>query len=317
MKERVLITGSGGFLGYHLSKKLVSLEAYEVFGIDNFSRYPMDKLYEELIKDEDFNHLELDLNVPFTDQSLPKFDYVFHFAALNGTGNFYTQPFSVIKAGILPTINLLDFLTTSKPKKVIYAGTSESYAGAIELFDYIVPTPEEVPLVVSDVKNPRWSYAAAKTLSEVTVASVAQAEDFNFNIVRFHNVYGPRMGKSHVIPELMLRFKKNDFTIFGGENSRSFIYVDDAVDALILLLNDSKLINEIVNIGNEDLIRIYDLAILIQETLQIQGKIVDEGAPSGSPMLRCPNTKRLRSIGYKSKVELKEGLQKTLVFYEN
>jgi nucleoside-diphosphate-sugar epimerase len=236
---------------------------------------------------------------------------------LNGTGNFYTQPFSVIKAGILPTINLLDFLTTSKPKKVIYAGTSESYAGAIELFDYIVPTPEEVPLVVSDVKNPRWSYAAAKTLSEVTVASVAQAEDFNFNIVRFHNVYGPRMGKSHVIPELMLRFKKNDFTIFGGENSRSFIYVDDAVDALILLLNDSKLINEIVNIGNEDLIRIYDLAILIQETLQIQGKIVDEGAPSGSPMLRCPNTKRLRSIGYKSRVELKEGLQKTLVFYEN
>lgn len=317
MKERVLVTGSGGFLGYHLSKKLVSLEAYEVFGIDNFSRYPMDKLYEELTKDEGFNHLEIDLNVPFADQTLPKFDYVFHFAALNGTGNFYTQPFSVIKAGILPTINLLDFLTTSKPKKVIYAGTSESYAGAIELFDYIVPTPEEVPLVVSDVKNPRWSYAAAKTLSEVTVASVAQAEDFNFNIVRFHNVYGPRMGKSHVIPELMLRFKKNDFTIFGGENSRSFIYVDDAVDALILLLNDSKLINEIVNIGNEDLIRICDLAILIQETLQIQGKIVDEGAPSGSPMLRCPNTKKLRSIGYKSKVELKEGLQKTLVFYQN
>ena len=277
----------------------------------------MDKLYEELTKDEGFNHLEIDLNVPFADQSLPKFDYVFHFAALNGTGNFYTQPFSVIKAGILPTINLLDFLTTSKPKKIIYAGTSESYAGAIELFDYIVPTPEEVPLVVSDVKNPRWSYAAAKTLSEVTVASVAQAEEFNFNIVRFHNVYGPRMGKSHVIPELMLRFKKNDFTIFGGENSRSFIYVDDAVDALILLLNDSKLINEIVNIGNEDLIRIYDLAILIQETLQIQGKIVVEGAPSGSPMLRCPNTKRLRSIGYKSKVELKEGLQKTLVFYQN
>lgn len=316
MKERVLVTGSGGFLGYHLSKKLVSLEDYEVYGIDNFSRYPMDKLYEELTKDERFHHLEIDLNIPFANQSLPKFDYVFHFAALNGTGNFYTQPFSVIKAGILPTINLLDFLTTSKPKKIIYAGTSESYAGAIEIFDYIVPTPEEVPLVVSDVKNPRWSYAAAKTLSEVTVASVAQAEDFNFNIVRFHNVYGPRMGKSHVIPELMLRFKRNDFTIFGGQNSRSFIYVDDAVDALILLLNDSKLINEIVNIGNEDLIRIYELAILIQETLQIQGEIIDEGAPSGSPMLRCPDTKRLRSIGYKCKVELKEGLQKTSVFYE-
>ncbi len=315
MKHKVLVTGSGGFLGFHLSKRLVSLEEYEVYGIDNFSRYPMDIAYRELALDDDFTHLEIDMNAPLYAKDLPRFDYVFHFAALNGTGNFYSQPFSVIKAGVLPTINLLDMLLDKKPKKLIYAGTSESYAGAVEIFNYEVPTPEDVPLVVADVKNPRWSYASAKSLSEVAVASVAQAEHFNFNIVRFHNVYGPRMGKSHVIPELIDRFKKNDLTIFGGDNSRSFIYVDDAVDSLLLLLLDTRLIDEVVNIGNEDLIKISDLASMIQDVIQTSGNLVDKGAPSGSPKLRCPNTKKIRSIGYEAKISLREGLKRTADFY--
>jgi len=317
VKTRILVTGSGGFLGYHLCKKLLTYDSFEVFGIDNFSRYPMDDWYRDLITQQNFNHLEIDMNLPMEFQALPKFDYIFHLAALNGTSNFYSQPFAVIKSGILPTINLLETLMSNKPSKLIYAGTSESYAGAVEIFDYEVPTPEEVPLVVSDVKNPRWSYAAAKTLSEVAVASVAQAEDFNFNIVRFHNVYGPRMGKSHVIPELLNRFKDKDLTIFGGSHSRSFIYVDDAVQALLLILFDTKLVNEIVNIGNEELIKISELASLIQEIIKVEGNIIDNGAPKGSPMVRCPSTKKLRSIGYKPQISLREGLQITAKYYTN
>lgn len=312
---KVLVTGSGGFLGYHLSRRLCQLNDFSVFGIDNFSRYPMDGMYEELLSSSNFTHLEIDMGKAGSLTGLPYFDYVFHFAALNGTNNFYSQPFSVIKAGVLPTINLLEHLTLSKPKKLIYAGTSESYAGAVEIFNYPVPTAEEVPLVIPDVRNSRWSYAASKTLGEVAVASVAQSEKFDFNIVRFHNVYGPRMGTSHVIPELIMRFRQGDFTIFGGANSRSFIYIDDAVDSLLLLLEDTNLSNEIVNIGNEDLTPISRLALRVQQAMGKTGEITDQGAPPGSPMTRCPDITKIRSIGYESKVSLEHGIQETLKYY--
>jgi nucleoside-diphosphate-sugar epimerase len=113
------------------------------------------------------------------------------------------------------------------------------------------------------------------------------------------------------------RFKDKDLTIFGGSHSRSFIYVDDAVQALLLMLFDTKLVNEIVNIGNEELIKISELALLIQEIIKVEGNIIDNGAPKGSPMVRCPSTKKLRSIGYKPQISLREGLQITARYYTN
>jgi UDP-glucose 4-epimerase len=315
MKTKVLVTGSAGFIGYHLSKKLCELESFEVIGIDNFIRNSPDVLYSELTKNKLFTHLNLDLLDADSFKSLPKFDFVFHLAALNGTNNFYERPLDVIKAGIIPTLNLLDFLELNPPKKLIYAGTSESYAGAVDIFDYKVPTPEEVPLVIGDVKNPRWSYAASKSLGEVAVVSSAMHNKFHYNVVRFHNVYGPRMGNSHVIPQIAVRAQARDFRIFGGKNQRSFIYIDDAVSALLMILLNDVLLDEIVNIGTEEIISIGELTQIIYQTIGLTGESIDLGPPDGSVMSRCPDVSKLKSIGFIPKVQLQKGVELTVEYY--
>ena len=289
MKSKVLITGSAGFIGYHLAKKLCSFSDFEVFGVDNFSRHRPDDSYQT--------------------------DIVFHLAALNGTANFYEKPLEVIRSGIIPTLNLLEVFGSKPPKKLIYAGTSESYAGAVTEFNYRVPTPEQVPLVIPDVQNPRWSYAASKSLSEVAIATSAAKIGFEYNIIRFHNVYGPRMGFSHVIPELTIKASKGDYRIFGAHNSRSFIFIEDALDAIVLLLNDTKLVNHIVNIGTEELIEIRELARHIYNIMGIKASIEEFTAPEGSVLTRCPDITKLKSIGFNSKFKLLDGLNSTVPYY--
>jgi UDP-glucose 4-epimerase len=313
--KKVLVTGSAGFIGYHLSRRLVGKSEFDVVGIDNFSRYEPDPLYKSLMSFDNFTHIDIDLSNPESLATLGSFDYVFHLAALNGTTNFYERPLQVIKSGFLPTLNIIEHFSKFPPSKFVYAGTSESYAGAVDLFNFRVPTPEWVPLVIPDVMNPRWSYAAAKSLSEVTVAAGAQTYNFIFNIVRFHNVYGPRMGYSHVIPEIISRAREGDFRVFGSRNKRSFIYIEDAVDALLLLLSDKSLEGEIVNIGTQDSICIEDLVKIIYKKLKIESEIIALDAPEGSVSNRCPDTTKLASIGFKRNFTLDEGLDLTLDYY--
>lgn len=315
MKSKVLITGSAGFIGYHLAKKLCSFSDFEVFGVDNFSRHRPDDSYQTLIDHPNFTHFNIDLSVPNSMNKLPQFDIVFHLAALNGTANFYEKPLEVIRSGIIPTLNLLEVFGSKPPKKLIYAGTSESYAGAVTEFNYRVPTPEQVPLVIPDVQNPRWSYAASKSLSEVAIATSAAKIGFEYNIIRFHNVYGPRMGFSHVIPELTIKASKGDYRIFGAHNSRSFIFIEDALDAIVLLLNDTKLVNHIVNIGTEELIEIKELARHIYNIMGIKASIEEFTAPEGSVLTRCPDITKLKSIGFNSKFKLLDGLNSTVPYY--
>jgi len=317
MKTRILVTGSSGFIGYYLCLALLKLENTFVYGADNFSRYKPDNAYKKLSEDQNFQHLNLDLTVMEDVSTIPDVDYVFHLAALNGTKNFYEKPTEVIRSGIIPTLNLIERYRNSSLKRFIFSGTSESYAGAVDLFNYKVPTPEEVPLVISDVRNSRWSYAGAKTLSEIAVASAAQTYGFGYSIVRFHNVYGPRMGDSHVIPEIISRAKNNDFRLFGGDNKRSFVFIDDAIDAIILVAFNESAGGEIYNIGTEEMLNMESLALLIYELMGIRATPINLPAPKGSVAKRCPDTRKIRKIGYRPNVSLKKGLSLTIAYYSH
>jgi nucleoside-diphosphate-sugar epimerase len=202
-------------------------------------------------------------------------------------------------------------------RKYIYLGSSESYAGGVNLGFVAVPTSEDVPLVIENVKNIRWSYGLAKTFGEIACYAANKQLGLNFQILRIHNIYGPRMGNKHVIPDLIEKFRAGNMEVPGYSESRAFMYIDDLVGIIKFVIsqdyNDSKLIN--VGSQYETLIKI--LAEKIAKLLGVEDDIKPLESWPGSVRRRLPNTSLLRSIYSFNETSLDEGLNKTVKWYLN
>lgn len=321
--KNVLITGGAGFVGFNLCKELLKKE-YIITVIDNFSR-PND--------DEDFLYVKNHKNTTFvkgdiTDKSiydkLPTnhYDYIYHLAAFNGTGNFYKYPDKVLKAGVLGMIHLLDWLMPQTRGKILFTSSSETYAGTLKVMGeekFPIPTPEDISLSIDDVTNVRWSYGGGKLMSEIALYCYQKAYDFNrFSIVRLHNIYGPRMGFEHVMPQFIERIIQKDFPfkIYGGQETRSFCYIEDVLDSLIRIMESNETNTEIINVGNDDEeIKIIDLATMLFEIAGIDPNFDIQPAPQGSVSRRCPDITKLKSLGYTKLNTLREGLEKMYDWY--
>src|SRR5262249_23619982 len=159
-------------------------------------------------------------------------------------------PLEVLRRCTLPTFYLLEHYKQSvQLKRFIYAGTSESYASTVTKFNWPVPTAENVPLSIDDPANPRWSYGASKMHGEVLTIQVCREFGIEYNIIRYHNAYGPRMGDKHVIPDFLNRIKQGKFELLGFEDTRSFIYAEDAAMATVKIALATPCKNEIINVG--------------------------------------------------------------------
>jgi UDP-glucose 4-epimerase len=314
--KTILITGGAGFIGFRAAE-ILSLKN-EVIIVDNFQRRPADERLSLLLSKPPVSLIEGDLSSEEFVSKLPKVDYIFHLAALNGTSNFYSRPFDVIKAATAPTLNLLARYGNSGVERFIFSGTSESYSGAIDAFDWPVPTGEDVPLVISDVTNSRWSYASGKIASESMIFAASAQFGTPVSVVRFHNVYGPRMGSMHVIPEFVNRAKSGVFSLYGSQNQRSFIFIDDAVSATTSVATSSEALNEIVHIGTSEEVSMTQLARKIMDIGGWDGRLEIFPAPEGSVSRRQPDIRKLQRLtGFKPKVSLEEGLRKTVDYYLN
>lgn len=316
--KKVLVTGGAGFIGYHLSKHLAK-KGNEVTIADNLFRGKMDNELKELIKMKNVKYIEVDLTKFKTfDKIGVDYDYVYHLAAINGTRYFYEIPEQVLRTNILSTLNILDWFVKSKCKKILFPSSSETYAGATRKFGLPIPTPEDIPLCIEDVKNPRWSYAGSKIIGELLFINYAKKHDFDMVIVRYHNIYGPRMGYEHVIPEFLLRiYKKTDpFPVYGN-TSRAFCYISDAVEATELVMENKNCNGEILNIGNNlEEIDMVDLAKTMFKALNYDAKIEIKSTPKGSVDRRCPNINKLKKLTYyKPKINLKTGIELTHRYY--
>jgi len=316
--SRILITGAGGFIGFYIAKFLSNDPSNTLYLVDNFIRSEPDDLYFDLIAKPNVNDLRFDLCDLSSYSSLPEnVDYIFHMAAFNGTQNFYEFPDKVLLNSTLPTIYLINKYSSCRKKPVfIYAGSSESYAGAVTKFEWEVPTSENVPLVINDPMNPRWSYGGSKLFGEITTTNLCTPHNIPFLIIRYHNVYGPRMGDRHVIPDFLDRASRGVFSLYGHEDTRSFIYISDAVEATVLASQCSSLLNSVVNLGGEIEITMNSLAQTIMDVCGFHGEIELYPSPPGSVSRRSPDISKLKSnLNWEPAVSLADGLRFTADYY--
>ena len=285
---KILITGANGFIGSHLKDRLEKTNQYEIIAWDREQG---------------------DLKQP---QNFPEVDVVIHLAAYNSTKEFYTKGFEVIKDNILTTMNLLEHYMKQENKPLfMYTGTPESYAGATDYFNYKLPTDEACPLVVPDVKNIRWSYANSKALGEQAVI----ASGLPYQIIVPNNIYGPRQ-KNHFVDEFIARAKTGDIALYGWENTRSWLYVEDFTEAIERLINSKSAVDEKINIGSNDEVEVLKLTEIIIQHMGIDKPIEKHDAPEGSVARRMPDITKIKSLTqWEPTTSLEEGLKTTVEWY--
>ncbi len=307
-----------GFIGLNLARKLAS-SGVQVELCDNLFRAPKDEFAKQVLENRNVHFIKADLSNESSFSRLGKYDFVYHLAAINGTKYFYEIPDRVLRTNILLCLNLLDWFKDSKKGKILFSSSSETYAGTVEKFSGKVPTPEGIELCIDDPYNARWSYGGSKIAGELLFINYARMHKFPMSIIRYHNVYGPRMGFEHVIPQFIQRVhaKENPFRVFGARNTRAFCYIDDAVEATQLVMESAKTNFGTFNIGNSsEEVSIMELAKKLFAIARYGAKITEQPSPEGSVSRRCPDmSKTEAAVGYFPKVALVQGLEKTFNWY--
>jgi UDP-glucose 4-epimerase len=322
--KKIIITGGAGFIGYHLAKRLSGQKGNHITIVDNFFRGKRDADFKALIALPNITFIEADLTDPKSWKKLGGgYDHVYHLVGINGTRLFYEIPHEVLRIGVSTTMNALDWFRTQNKKKnakILYTSSNEAYGSALEAFGKLpLPTPESVPLVISDTYNPRWSYGGQKLIGELFFINYAKAYDFRMSIVRPHNFYGPRAGYEHVIPEIIGRVsaKTTPFTIFGADDTRSFCYIDDAVEAIQKVMESKKTDGGTYHIGTKEETVIKDLVEKIFDEMEWSPKkTVIKKSPKGSVKRRLADVSKIKKdTGWKAKTSLEKGLKKTIDWY--
>lgn len=318
--KKVLLLGGAGFIGFSIAKYLTEKGGYNITIADNFFRAggKIDLALQKLADERDIKIVSGDFTKPSCFHELQKdYEQVYMLASVVGVDYVNEMPHEIIRINTALIYNTLEWLRSSKCGKVVFTSTSECYAGTIEAFDYQIPTAEDVPLTIQDITHPRFTYAVTKMLGESGFLQYANKLGFECTIVRYHNVYGPRMGFKHVIPHLAQRFLKgeNPFKIYGADQTRAFNHIDDAVNGTVLAMEKGGN-GEIYHIGSEEEITIKELIKYTGELMNFKGDYIDAPTYPGSVARRCPDiSKARRNLGYEPKISWKDGLKDTLTWY--
>ena len=314
-----LVTGGAGFLGLHLATALAA-SGDSVDLADDLSRGALDADLEGFLQRPGVRLIRCDLAKPEPWRAWDDaYDGVFHLAGIVGVRNVLAQPDRVLAANARSVLNVVEWFCASGSRKLFFASTSEVYAWTAQFHPIPVPTPEAVPLAVDDVGNERASYALSKTFGEMAVTHACRRAGKAFAIARYHNVYGPRMGMDHVIPELLKRLDSGarPVEVYSPEERRAFCYVSDAVQAMLGLMRDGVK-SGTYNIGNDrEEIRIEDLARLVFELAGApDAPMVPVVRPGAGIARRCPDLSRLAAgTGFRPAVPLREGVRRTIDWY--
>ena len=307
LKKNILVTGGSGFIGSAITKYLVK-KGKKVIVFDNNSRGRARRLKDVQGK---IKFIKGDIRDSRKLLQINNVETVIHLAYVNGTKFFYKKPFEILDIAVNGLLNILNFCKKKKVKNFFLASSSEVYQNAFK-----IPTDEKEMLKIPNIHNPRYSYGGGKIISELYGIHFAKQYFKKFIIFRPHNVYGKDMGNEHVIPEFINRLrklkKKNKFLIYGtGKEVRAFTHINDFISGFDKIFTKGKN-NEIYNIGTTEKITIAKLANLTASILGKKIKFKKTKLLKGSPSVRCPNIDKIKKLGYKQKIRLKDGITKLI-----
>lgn len=319
MTGKALITGGAGFIGGFLAERLLG-DGWTVDILDNFARGRSDAFLDALLARDGARLVQCDLLD--RDAALKTLDrdytHIFHFAAILGVQNVIDNPDRTLSANVA----LLDSaLALAKAQgaldRFIFASTSEVYAGSLELLNLTIPTPEEHVLAVPDLGRPRTSYMLSKIYGE----AMTRLSGLPYTILRPHNVYGPRMGQSHVVPQLLQKAYDapdgGSIEVFSLDHTRTFCFIEDAVEMIVRTATAETCRNQVLNLGvQEPEYRIEQLADTVISTVGKNLSIRPGPEHQGSPSRRAPDMSRMLDLtGYRARVDLQDGVARTYAWY--
>ena len=304
----IVITGGSGFVGSYLCEKLIN-DGHKIIVIDNLLTGSRDNI-NDLLDNENFSFIEQDVQHHIEIED--KVDYVLHFASAASPKAYTEHPVNTLKAGSVGTINTLG-LAKKHSAEYLLASTSEVYGDPL-----ISPQNEEYWGNVNP-NGERSMYDEAKRFAEAAVATYSRSYGLKTKIVRIFNTYGPRMqlNDGRVVTNFIVQALRNEnITIYGdGTQTRSFSYVEDTVAGIISLMNSTEY--DVFNIGNPNEMTVGKLAEKIIELTDSTSEIKYLELPNDDPKQRKPDiTKAKTKLNWEPKVNLDEGLAKTITWVE-
>ncbi len=304
----VLVTGAAGFIGSHLCDDLLK-KGYNVIGLDDFCTGNKDNI-KHLINDNFFKLVKHDILQPISFQV----DQIYNLACPASPDYYLFNPVKTIKASVIGTINVLE-IAKQENARILQASTSEVYGDPEKH-----PQKEDYLGRVNTV-GPRSCYDEGKRVAESLMINYHKQYKVDIRIARIFNTYGPRMATNdgRVISNFICQALKDEsITIYGnGEQTRSFCYISDLITGIIKIMEQREIIGPI-NLGKPDEISVIELAHMILELTNSKSKIVFEERPEGDPMRRKPDISFAKErINWNPVVDLKEGLKRTIQYFEN
>lgn len=309
IRKKILVTGGAGFVGSHLCERLLK-ENNEVYCLDNFFTGQKQNVVH-LLDNPYFELIRHDVTTPFFIEA----DEIYNLACPASPVHYQYNPIKTMKTSVMGSINMLG-LAKRINAKILQASTSEVYGNPL-----MHPQEESYWGNVNPIGE-RSCYDEGKRAAETLFVDYHKQNNVDVKIVRIFNTYGPRMhpDDGRVVSNFIVQALKNqDITVYGkGDQTRSFQYVDDLVEAMIRMMGSRDGFIGPVNTGNPDEFTILELAEKVIELTGSKSKIIYQPLPSDDPMMRKPDIALAKKeLDWEPKVKLEEGLKKTIKFFES
>ena len=318
--KKILVLGGGGFIGRNIVQYLIERGDCIVTAAD-IKEGSNWKILRDKNPDK-FKSLIADFTKKKSfDNFDSRFDEIYFMAAVVGVNNALKNPYEVLKVNTLLTMNMIEWIKRNPIKRILFASSSENYAGTSDISKMDIPTSENVPLCITDIKQPRWTYAISKIHGESAFIHASKANNFETVIIRNHNIIGPNMGFVHVIPHIIERFvrlQESPFKIYGYDQTRSFCFIDDAVEGIVGAMECKEANGEIYHIGNSQEISMEKLSMYLGNLVGYAGEYKRAITFPNSVSRRCPNiNKAKKDFHYSPKISWEDSVYLTAEWYIN